>query len=211
MPHIILLGDSIFDNAAYVGENNPDVITQLKNNLPKTWKATLKAVDGHKVQDIYSQLKILPKDSTHLVLSVGGNDALSCINIVNEKVNSSAQVFNKLANLREEFEEKYQELLQTILMFHLSTTICTIYNPNYSDPMLQRLSMTGLTVFNDTIISQGFKAGIPIIDLRLVFNESQDYANPIEPSVKGGQKIVNVILNVIKEHNFNQEYTQVFY
>ncbi|MDJ0659220.1 MAG: SGNH/GDSL hydrolase family protein [Crocosphaera sp.] len=211
MAHIILVGDSIFDNAAYVGENNPDVITQLKNHLPQTWKATLKAVDGHKVQDIYSQLKILPKDSTHLVLSVGGNDALSCSHIVNEKVNSSTQVFSQLANLREEFEEKYQELLKSMLRFHLPITICTIYHPNYSDKMLQRLAMTGLTIFNDVIIRQAFQLGLPLIDLRLVFNESQDYANPIEPSVKGGQKIVNAILNVIKEHNFNQEYTQVFY
>ncbi|EAZ94179.1 SGNH/GDSL hydrolase family protein [Crocosphaera chwakensis] len=211
MPHIILVGDSIFDNAAYVGENNPDVITQLQNVLPETWQGTLNAVDGHKVEDINSQLGKLPKDATHLILSVGGNDSLSSINILDEKVDSSAQVFDQLAKLREEFEQQYQELLKTILGFHLSTTICTIYNPNFADKMLQKRSMTALTIFNDVILTQGFKLGLPIIDLRLVFNESQDYANPIEPSMQGGQKLVNVILNVIENYDFNQQYTRIFY
>jgi hypothetical protein len=33
MAHIVLLGDSIFDNAAYVG-NRPDVIQQLRTKIP---------------------------------------------------------------------------------------------------------------------------------------------------------------------------------
>ena len=84
MPHIVLLGDSIFDNAAYVGEN-PDVISQLKVKLPENWNASLNSVDGNKVDDVYAQLEKLPENATHLVLSVGGNDALSCIGILNEK------------------------------------------------------------------------------------------------------------------------------
>jgi hypothetical protein len=45
MPHIVLLGDSIFDNAAYV-PGEPPVIEQLRAHLPKNWQATLLAVDG---------------------------------------------------------------------------------------------------------------------------------------------------------------------
>ena len=37
MKHIVLLGDSIFDNAAYV-EGGPDVITQLNPFCPKAGK-----------------------------------------------------------------------------------------------------------------------------------------------------------------------------
>ena len=65
--------------------------------------------------------------------------------------------------------------------------------------------------FNDAIIRQGFQSGIPIIDLRLTCNESQDYANPIEPSALGGEKISNAIMNVVLEHNFKKPYTQVFH
>ena len=45
MSHIVLLGDSIFDNAAYV-RGGPDVVTQLRELLPRGWQATLAAVDG---------------------------------------------------------------------------------------------------------------------------------------------------------------------
>ena len=45
MKHIVLLGDSIFDNAAYVN-GGPDVIRQLKSISPKDYQATLLAVDG---------------------------------------------------------------------------------------------------------------------------------------------------------------------
>jgi hypothetical protein len=44
MNHIVLLRDSIFDNAAYVG-GGPDVIEQLRAILPRDWQATLLAVD----------------------------------------------------------------------------------------------------------------------------------------------------------------------
>ena len=51
MNHIVLLGDSIFDNAAYVG-GGPDVIEQLKSILPRDWQATLLAVDGSVTTDV---------------------------------------------------------------------------------------------------------------------------------------------------------------
>ncbi|MGD1909472.1 MAG: SGNH/GDSL hydrolase family protein [Rivularia sp. (in: cyanobacteria)] len=210
MSHIVLLGDSIFDNASYVGEN-PDVIMQLRGKLPDSWNATLNAVDGAMVDDVYSQLEKLPKDTTHLVLSVGGNNALICTGILNEVIASSAQVFIRLADLREQFEHQYERLLYKILTLHLPTTICTIYNPNYSDRMYQRIGVAALTIFNDVIIRQAFENGIPLIDLRLTCNEAADYANPIEPSSVGGEKIVNAIVNAVLEHNFQKRYTQIFY
>ncbi len=210
MPHIVLLGDSIFDNAAYVGKN-PSAIAQLQMKLPENWNASLNAIDGNKVDDVYAQLEKLPKDTTHLVLSVGGNNALGCIGILNEKVASSAEVFIKLANLREDFEQKYQKLIQKILSLGIPTSICTIYNPNYPESTYQRIAVAALTIFNDVIIRQAFQNGIPLIDLRLTCNEAADYANPIEPSSAGGEKIVNAIVNAVFEHNFEKHYTQVFY
>ncbi|HEY1387763.1 MAG TPA: GDSL-type esterase/lipase family protein, partial [Ktedonobacterales bacterium] len=76
MPHVVLLGDSIFDNQSYVQRGEPDVIRQLRAHLPADWEATLLAVDGNVTADIRRQLAHLPTDATHLVISVGGNDAL---------------------------------------------------------------------------------------------------------------------------------------
>ena len=78
MPHLILLGDSIFDNAAYTA-GGPAVIDQVRQNLPAGWQASLVAVDGDTTTDVPQQLRRLSSDATHLVLSVGGNDALNVL------------------------------------------------------------------------------------------------------------------------------------
>jgi hypothetical protein len=43
MTHIVLLGDSIFDNAAYVA-SGPDVVRQLREILPSGWGARTPAM-----------------------------------------------------------------------------------------------------------------------------------------------------------------------
>ena len=45
MSHVVLLGDSIFDNGLYVPGGSP-LIEQLRTRLPKGWKGTLVAVDA---------------------------------------------------------------------------------------------------------------------------------------------------------------------
>lgn len=210
MSHIVLLGDSIFDNAAYV-DGDPDVISQLRSKLPNGWTATLNAVDGDRINNVYAQLEKLPADATHLVLSVGGNNALGNISILNQQVNSSAQVFSQLADISEQFEQQYQALLDEILRLNLPIAVCTIYNPSYAEKIYQRIAIAALATFNDVIIRQAFQANIPLIDLRLTCNEAIDYANPIEPSAAGGNKITNAILKVVLEHHFSQRYTRVFY
>ena len=106
MNHIVLLGDSIFDNAAYV-KGGPDVISQLQAKLPDSWNATLCAVDGSMVQDINSQLSRMPKDATHLVVSAGGNNALDNVNILSERAQSAAEVLSRLADVGERFQQQY--------------------------------------------------------------------------------------------------------
>lgn len=77
--HIVLLGDSIFDNAVYV-PGKPSVHQQLETKIaPRGWRASLLAVDGNVILDVAErQLKGLPKDATHLFVSVG---ALSTPNL----------------------------------------------------------------------------------------------------------------------------------
>src|SRR3712207_9595404 len=81
MNHVVLLGDSIFDNAAYVG-GAPDVVRQVRQRLPHGSKATLRAVDGSTTPDVREQLRDLPADATHLIVSAGGNDALGHIDFL---------------------------------------------------------------------------------------------------------------------------------
>src|SRR3954452_12541822 len=69
MTHVVLLGDSIFDNGAYIG-GAPDVVRQLRAHLNPDGQATLCAVDGHVTTSVPGQLRNVPAGATHLVVSV---------------------------------------------------------------------------------------------------------------------------------------------
>jgi hypothetical protein len=209
MGHVVLLGDSIFDNAAYVG-GGPDVIRQLRGALPGGWTATLAAVDGAVTASVPRQVQQLPRDATHLVVSVGGNDALGQVHILDDASRSIADALNRLASIGDGFERNYGAMLDEVSARALPTALCTIYNPRYPDPRMQRLAVAGLTIFNDAITRAAFTRGLPLIDLRLVCNEDADYANSIEPSSRGGEKIVRAIARVLAEHEFSRRRSEVF-
>ena len=59
-------------------------------------------------------------------------------------------------------------------------------------------------MFNDTIIREAIRRGLPIIDLRHVCTKTEDYASmsQIEPSATGGMKIVKVIRDMVFAHDF---------
>ncbi|HZY57762.1 MAG TPA: SGNH/GDSL hydrolase family protein [Rubrobacteraceae bacterium] len=203
------MGDSIFDNAAYVAWRAPDVIRQVRQRLPHGSKATLKAVDGSMVQDVRGQLRRLPSDATHLIVSAGGNDALSSSDVLYAPVRSTAEALAGLADIADEFERRYQRMLAEVLAHELPTAICTVYYPRFPDAVLQRVAVTGLAVFNDCIIREAFAHSIPLLDLRFICTEEGDYANPIEPSAQGGAKIAEAIVRLL-EHGFASGRTEVF-
>ena len=209
MSHVVLLGDSIFDNAPYVG-NGPDVIRQLRALLPADWDASLLAVDGSMTFSVSRQLDKLSAAATHLILSIGGNDALHNADILQRRATSTADAVYQLADAADQFENDYHTMLRAVLSRNLPTAICTIYYPCFPAAEMQRLSVTALTVFNDCIIRAAIMKGLPLIDLRLICNEDADYANPIEPSVQGGEKISAVINSLLMEHDFTQKRTVVF-
>lgn len=209
MPHVVLLGDSVFDNAAYV-QGGPDVVAQVSSVLPPEWEATLCAVDGAMVADVARQIARVPSRATHLVISAGGNDALGHIDILERRAESAAQVLDELASAGARFEKLYREMLESVLELGLLTSVCTIYNGCLPDPDMQRRASTALTVFNDAILRTAFEAGAAVIDLRLVCPAAADYANPIEPSVQGGEKIARAIASAVLERRSPPGFSEVF-
>ena len=105
MGHVVLLGDSIFDNGAYT-DGGPDVVTQLRELLPAGWHATLGAVDGTTTDDFATQLDALPDDATHFVVSLGGNDALGHVDLLDRHVHSSAEALSGLGAAAQRFEKR---------------------------------------------------------------------------------------------------------
>jgi hypothetical protein len=194
MPHLILLGDSIFDNARYV-PGEPDVVRQVQAVLPDGWRATLRAVDGATTGSLASQLTRLPSDATHLVISMGGNDALGASHILYAQVPNVAEAVRRLGEAQARFAADYEAALERALATGLPTAICTIYDTPPRPE--QAIIRTALALFNDMITRAAFTRGLPLIDLRLLLNEEADYANPIEPSAQGGEKMAGAIARLV--------------
>jgi hypothetical protein len=202
MSHAVLLGDSVFDNQSYVQSGEPDVIHQLRERLPDGWSATLLAVDGSVTADIPPQLAGLPAAATHLVLSVGGNDALGQMSALAETATSVAHALARFAALQDAFERDYHQMLDAVLARGLPTTVCTIYNGAFPEASYQRIMTLGAAIYDDVILRAAVTRGLPVLDLRLVCAEPADYANPIEPSAHGGARIASAIAALLAAHDF---------
>jgi len=201
MHHLALLGDSIFDNAAYV-PGAPAVIDQVKAKLPLGWQASLLAVDGSLARDVVKQISGLPGSVTHLVLSVGGNDALGALALMYSP--TPIPMMNALAMLAEvqlKFEAEYLQVITALMATGKPLLICTIYD---KVPGLTQELRSALGLFNDVIIRAGVGNGISMLDLRAICTDETDYStlSPIEPSSVGGDKISERIVRVVQEHSF---------
>jgi hypothetical protein len=190
-PVALLAGDSIFDSASYVPVGKP-VIEHLQACFPAGLRAVLLAVDGSVAADVAPQLAGDKRRLGFLAISCGGNDALAAADVLAAEVTSVYGAMTKLAEVREQFREDYRAMLEQTRHRDRPVVVCTIYDsvPGYSIEM-----MTALALFNDVIIFEAGRAGIPVIDLLLVCTEAGDYSavSPIEPSDQGGRKIAEAI------------------
>jgi hypothetical protein len=196
--HVALLGDSVFDNAAYVG-GAPDVRAQVASLLPGGSRVTLIALDGAVIADVAVQLRRLPSDTTHIVISAGGNDALQASGVLDQPATAVAEALERLAAIGEMFGQDYTALLDLALESGVPVAACTIYDPRFPEPDRRRIGSTALTVLNDRISRNVFSRGMTLIDLRLICDRDEDFANPIEPSVHGGMKIARAIVSFVTD------------
>ena len=208
MNHVVLVGDSIFDNAGYV-PGEPSVVEQVRDYLPSSWQTTLLAVDGDVTEDVPRQTRGLPSGTTHIVMSCGGNDALRRSSVLAEKIGSVAEGFEMAALLRDEFRESYQETLSHLLSFQKPLAVCTIYN---AVPGLSRAENSALALYNEIILKEAFAEKLPVVDLRLICDHVGDYSalSPIEPSAVGGEKIARVITELLQTHDFTAQRSVIY-
>ena len=203
MTHVALIGDSVFDNRVYV-QPEPDVQQQLRDALPDGWEVTLGAIDGSVTADVSKQLKGLPEDVSHIILSVGGNDGLQNMGILSEQVSSVAEGLGLLSGVVTEFQTAYRRVLEDLVATKILATVCTIYHPQF-DPTFQRVALMALSLFNDVILTEAMQMHLPVLDLRQIFDEASDYANEIEPSAHGGEKMATAIAAIVSGNAANVE------
>jgi hypothetical protein len=194
--HVVLLGDSIFDNGAYTG-GKPDVLAQLLRVLPHGWTASLLARDGATTAGLPAQLARLPPNAGQLVLSIGGNDALQRQGLLQARASSVAEALDMLGGAVAQFESAYRKAVDACLTHRLPLVICTIYNGNFADAHYRKLVRSAMALFDDAIIRTAVDYKLKVIDLRSVCAKPEDYANPIEPSSVGAAKIARAITAVV--------------
>lgn len=199
---IVLLGDSIFDNAAYV-VGQSCVTDQLREIVGSDVEVSMLAADGHCISDVQGQLRRVPEWATHLFVSAGGNDALSHYQMLMEDFSSSEDLFLMWTAIQAEFRADYRKMLEAVTGLGRHTAVCTIYD---AVPGVEAVAITALSLFNDVIVSEAVAARLPIIDLRRICTEPADYSDisPIEPSWRGGAKIAAALKLVFEEHDFTR-------
>jgi hypothetical protein len=199
MVHVVLIGDSILDNAAYVPRGG-DVTSVLMKQVGDG-KVTLLAQDGAIIEGAISQMDSIPDDATFLVISAGGNDALQSIGVLLELVDTVTEALEKVRVIRDRFRDRYRTLLNEAGRYGRPMAICTIYDVMLPDLLQRRVANLALSVLNDVITREAVKRGLPLIDLRVMFSKEQHYANAIEPSEQGSQLISAAILEAMERSN----------
>ena len=154
-------------------------------------------------------------------MSIGGNDLLQNISFLqmtaklSEVMDKDARIGkwgSKELNLSRNkvFEETYFEIIKPMqqeyesIVANLSNyraklLLCTVYegdlvdSDEFSDVIYS--SKTMLSIFNDLVYRTAQKYNAEVLELRDIFVSSEDYANPIEPSHIGGEKLAKSILD----------------
>jgi hypothetical protein len=209
MNHLVLLGDSTFDNQAYVPQGS-DVTAQLRQALPGDWNISMLAQDGAITEDVVQQVASLPRGATHLLVSVGGNDGLRDAAVLREPVSTVAEALAELERVLVRFEAQYRRMLDKVTAQNLSVTVCTIYAPPFQESALQLATRTGLPLLNDVIMREAFARALDVLDLRLLFDDPDDFANVIEPSVQGGAKMARAIAKMLTRIGHQRDRSEIF-
>jgi hypothetical protein len=81
---------------------------------------------------------------------------------------------------------------------------------NAAPKTYQRLVPPALAEFNDVILRVAIGQGLRVIDLRSACKEAADYANPIEPSSIGGEKIAQLIVASVTKPDDQRHGTRIF-
>ena len=211
MAHIVLLGDSIFDNAAYVPAGT-EVQACLQSLPGRPHRVSLLARDGSELADLAVQvarLRELPVATDWLVVSCGGNDVLGLVGAMHSQVVTVLEAAELLAAWQAGFRRAYRDMLDLLLAQGTPVAVATIYD---AVPGISPGLRTALAPFNDVILREAVLRRLPVLDLRLVCADAADYASssPIEPSAQGGQKIAAAIGELVHAQSPAAPYTLVY-
>ena len=176
---IVLLGDSIFRNEAYVppGQSVCDLL--FKTNVKCL------AQDHATIADVYGQIEKIPVvPEATAVLSVGGNDILTHYVYTNHDVadlSFVAEAFRKYTTLTSHLEQTCP---------HLQIVLVDLYFPaedTYSsyEPIIRE--------WNRRMYEWAEKKKWKVLKVSRLLTQPEDFVYGVEPSSTGAQKIAEAI------------------
>jgi lysophospholipase L1-like esterase len=192
---LALLGDSILDNQPYT-HPQPDTTALLQRVLPD-WSVERYAQDGATMSDVAFQLRSLEQRPALAVLSVGGNDAVEHIGLLQKRASSSAEVLHDLLVIADDFARRYETVARSVRERAERALLCTIYEVQLEPPVFARLVRVPLAILNDRIVRVGSRLGMDVLELRSICTDPDDFVLQIEPSPRGAEKIARAIADVV--------------
>jgi len=194
---LALFGDSILDNAAYT-HPEPDTTAHLERQLGADWTVQRLALDGAMMHNVGEQLSALRDRPDVAVLSVGGNDAIEHIDILEQPAVTSGTVLEDLEKIGASFHTAYERVARAVAQRAARTIVCTIYEVQLEPPVFAKRVRVPLAVINDRILRVAAKLGLDTLELRSVCTEPADFVQQIEPSAQGAAKIAKAIVDVMR-------------
>jgi molybdopterin converting factor small subunit len=179
---LILMGDSILNNANYVPEGT-SVYAFLKQKVSNVINV---AKDGATINDLYAQLDKIPielnNSQTYIFISAGGNNILSNSTTKLNK-DQIIQLFNTYIDFLKALRAKLSNVKINILNLYLPT------NPRYQS------YKSSVDQWNQLLKEYSNKIGetYNILDLHTLLTSPEDFIYDIEPSKTASDKIAYLI------------------
>lgn len=182
---IILMGDSVFDNAKYVskGYSVYDILHKKHENV------LLLAKDHSTVEDLLYQFSNMPIEynnpSTVIFISIGGNDILNYFNGYSHMKEEAFidHIFNEYVNI---LDQLYNDWKLKARVF-----MCSIYFPKKSN---YEKFYNMIKIWNKKLREYAAEYEHTVVPLDKILNNDKYFNHVIEPSEEGSKVIVDRIL-----------------
>ncbi len=206
--HVVLLGDALLDAYGSIDKTPGKFEDDLLPGSRDQWKISVVSVA--EVERAGASM-VLPRDATHAVIFIEGNHAIERSGLLDSRPDAYGQTLEQLTLAADEFERTLERLIHVAQAARLVILVCTMFVPNYKDPVRQRTASAALAVFNDRVTKRAAEARTSLVDLRLICNEPGDYDKPTQLSRSGLRKAANVIRFAMFELDAGARRSEVFF
>ena len=206
--HVVLLGDTLLEAYRTIDKTPGEFEDAILPGTRNQWKISV--VSAAEVERAGSALA-LPEGATHAMIFIEGNHAIAQSGLLEGRPDAYGKSLEQLYLAADEFERTLERLIHVAQAARLVIMVCTMFTPNYKDPLRQRAACAALAVFNDRVTKRAAQARVALIDLRLTCNEPDDYDQPTLLSKSGVQKVANVIRFAMFELDAGARRCEVFY